>query len=61
MLMLLHEMKEDNIILSPNKQSEFLDLMIENMHNYKNESERLTALHGDFWAAFYEDPFLIHF
>jgi len=51
MLMLLHEMPKDNLVLPPEKQEEFLGLMIENMHQLKDRNDRLTALHGDFWAA----------
>jgi len=50
-LQLFHDMPKDNTVLSPDKQGEFLTLMIENMHYFKNKSERLTAIHGDFWGA----------
>ncbi len=52
LLQLLHAIPEDNPILSPKKQQgEFLALMLENMHYFKDKPERLAALHGDFWGA----------
>lgn len=52
LLQLLHEIPEDNPLLSPKKQQgEFLSLMLENMHHFKDEPDRLVALHGDFWGA----------
>ena len=50
-LQLFHDMPKDNIVLSPEKQGEYLSLMIEYMHYLKNRSHRLTAIHGDFWGA----------
>jgi thiamine kinase-like enzyme len=50
-LQLFHEIPKENIVLSPEKQGEFLTLMIENMHHNKNKSDRLRAIHGDFWGA----------
>ena len=57
MLQLFHDIPENNIVLSPDKQGEFISLMIENMHYFKNRSVRLSAIHGDFWGAniFFKD------
>ena len=51
LLMLLHDIPQGNRVLSPKKQGEFISLMLENMHYFKNESYRLSAIHGDFWGA----------
>jgi thiamine kinase-like enzyme len=50
-LQLFHDIPGKNIVLSPEKQGEFLSLMIEYMHYLKNQSYRLRAIHGDFWGA----------
>ena len=51
LLMLLHSIPDNNPILCPQNQGEFMALMLENMHFFKDRSERLVALHGDFWGA----------
>lgn len=50
-LMMLHEFEENNPILNRNMQKEYLCLMYDIMHKWRNKSERLCALHGDFWGA----------
>lgn len=52
LLLLLHGIPKDNPLLSPKGgQGEFIALMLENMHYFKDRPERLVALHGDFWGA----------
>lgn len=51
LLQLLQGMPEDSPMLKPGQQSEYMSLMLENMHYFKNKPERLVALHGDFWGA----------
>jgi thiamine kinase-like enzyme len=47
----LHNMPEDSPVLRPNEQGEFVALMLENMHYFKDKYERLRAIHGDFWGS----------
>jgi thiamine kinase-like enzyme len=48
---ILHYMPEDSPVLKPKEQGEFVALMHENMHYFKDKSQRLGAIHGDFWGA----------
>lgn len=50
-LQLLHAFPKDAQLLSPKDQKEYLGLMIEQMHLWKDRGDRLCALHGDFWPA----------
>ena len=50
-IQLLHAFPADAPILSPRKQAAYLGLLLEQMHHWKGRSDRLRALHGDFWAA----------
>lgn len=47
----LHNFDKNNSILPIEKQKEILSLMLEQMHQWKNRSDRLSAIHGDFWGA----------
>jgi len=51
LLQLLQSIPDDSLLLKPSKQGEFVALMIENMHYFKNNPDRLVALHGDFWGS----------
>ena len=51
LLMLLHNIPHDNLFLNPKEQGEFMKLMLDNMHYFKDRHERLVSLHGDFWGA----------
>jgi len=52
LLLLLNEIPESSPVLSPKKeQGEFIALMLENLHYFKNRPDRLVALQGDFWGA----------
>lgn len=48
---LLHELGDDSPLLPPSKQGEYISLLLDVIHRWKNRSDRLRALHGDFWAA----------
>ncbi len=50
-LMILHDFDANNPVLDLSAQKEYLGLMYEVMHRWKNRSDRLCALHGDFWGA----------
>ncbi len=50
-LMLLHDFDEYSPIMDREMQKEYLGLMYEIMHRWKNREDRLCALHGDFWGA----------
>ena len=50
-LMLLHDFKEDHEFFPRSLQKEYLGLMYDVMHKWKDRFERLCALHGDFWGA----------
>jgi len=50
-LQLLHAFPKDAPILSPKQQADYMGLLLEQMHYWKDRSDRMTALHGDFWAA----------
>lgn len=51
LLLLLQRVPDDSPVLKPKEQHMLLSLMLENMHYFKNRSERLSAIHGDFWGA----------
>jgi hypothetical protein len=50
-MMVLSEFPEDYPILDLEGQKEIIGLMYENIKTWNGRSERLTALHGDFWGA----------
>ena len=50
-LMLLHDFDEHSPLLDRNAQKEYLGLMYDVIHRWKNRSDRLCALHGDFWGT----------
>lgn len=50
-VMFLHDFTEKDVILPPSKQGEFVGLMLDLIHKWKNKTDRLCALHGDFWGA----------
>jgi len=50
-IMILSEFPSDYKILDLEGQKEIISLMYENIKHWMNHSERLTALHGDFWGA----------
>lgn len=50
-IMFLHDFTKDNQILTLAVQKKFIGLMLELLHHYKDRSDRLCALHGDFWGA----------
>ncbi len=50
-IMMLHEFDENSPVLNLGEQKEYLGLMYEIMHKWKNRHDRLCALHGDFWGA----------
>lgn len=50
-LMILHDFDENNPVMDRATQKEYLGLMYDIMHQWKNRSDRLCALHGDFWGA----------
>ena len=63
---LLHDFPDDHPHLPPEKQKEHIGRMWKNISSWKDRSDRLAALHGDFWGAnvfFTEDgePFVIDF
>jgi thiamine kinase-like enzyme len=65
-MMVLSEFPNDYKILDLEGQKEIIGLMFENIKAWMGRSDRLTALHGDFWGAnifFREDEslFLIDF
>jgi len=65
-VMVLSEFPKDNPILDLNGQKEIIGLMYENIKAWMGRSDRLTALHGDFWGAniFFKDDggiFIIDF
>ena len=47
----LHQLGDDHPIFSMHNQKEYIGLMINLMHKWKDRSDRLSALHGDFWGA----------
>src|SRR3989344_96702 len=49
--MLLHDFKEDHEFFPRSLQKEYIGLMYDLVHKYKDKYERLSALHGDFWGA----------
>lgn len=51
MLLLLQRVPDDSPVLRPKDQHALLSLMLENMHYFKNRSERISAMHGDFWGG----------
>jgi len=48
---ILGELEKDYPILNREEQKEYLGLMYDLMHKWRNRFERLSALHGDFWAG----------
>jgi thiamine kinase-like enzyme len=50
-IMVLSEFPADYKILDLEGQKEIISLMYENIKYWTNRSDRLTALHGDFWGA----------
>ena len=63
---LLHDFPDDHAHLPPEKQKEHIGRMWKNVSAWKDRSDRLSALHGDFWGAnvFFSDdgePFIIDF
>lgn len=65
-IMVLSEFPVDYSVLDLEGQKEIMGLMYENIRNWMGRSDRLTALHGDFWGAnifFREDEslFIIDF
>lgn len=48
---LLHYFPKSHAILPPQKQKEYVGLMLSLVHQWKDRSERLCALHGDFWGS----------
>ena len=50
-LMMLHEFSSDHPFFDLEKQKHYLGSMYEVMHRWKDRSDRLCALHGDFWGA----------
>ncbi len=51
LLLLLQRVPDDSPVLKPKEQGKLVTLMLDNMHYFKNRSERLSAIHGDFWGA----------
>lgn len=51
LLLLLQRVPDDSPVLKPSEQGEFISLVWENMHYFKDHPERLTAIHGDFWGS----------
>jgi len=50
-IMVLSEFPDDYPILDLDGQKEIISLMYENIKTWTGRSDRLTALHGDFWGA----------
>jgi hypothetical protein len=50
-VMLLHDFPNHHPLLPPSKQGEYVGWMLQLIHQWKNRSDRLAALHGDFWGA----------
>lgn len=48
---LLQDYPSDHPFLSPDKQGEYVNLMLQNIYRWKHRSDRLRAIHGDFWGA----------
>ncbi len=48
---LLQDFPDDHPHLSIEEQKRYLGLMWENVRSWRGRSDRLTALHGDFWGA----------
>ena len=47
----LHEFESDHPLIPPERQGEYLTLLLQMIHTWKNRSDRLCALHGDFWGG----------
>ncbi len=43
--------KIDQDIINLSEQKEILGIMLDLMHKWKNRSDRLSAIHGDFWGG----------
>ena len=50
-VMLLHDFPQDHPLLPPQEQGRYVGLMLQLIHAWKDRSDRLSALHGDFWGA----------
>ncbi len=50
-VMLLHDFTDDHALLPARDHGEYVGLMLNLIHKWKNRSDRLAALHGDFWGA----------
>lgn len=50
-MMLLQDFDQHHPLLPLKKQKEYIGLMLDLIHKWKDRSERLVALHGDFWGA----------
>src|SRR3989344_4457331 len=48
MLMMLHDFTDSDPILPVREHGNYIGLMLKLMHKYKDRTDRLTALHGDF-------------
>lgn len=47
----LHTFGENHPILPPAKHKEYIGLLLDLIYKWKNKSDRLVALHGDFWGG----------
>lgn len=47
----LHEIEDDHPIIPIEKQGEYLVIVLKLIRAWRNRSDRLCALHGDFWGA----------
>jgi thiamine kinase-like enzyme len=50
-MMVISEFPEDYEILNIKEQQEFISLMYKNIKKWMYKSDRLCALHGDFWGS----------
>lgn len=48
---LLQYFSEENKILPREKHAEYVGLMLKNVYKWEDRSDRLCALHGDFWGT----------
>lgn len=50
-LMFMHDFPSNDPVLPQQKHSEYIGLMLNTMHKWKNKHNRLSGLHGDFWGT----------